>query len=146
MNERILISGASIAGLTLAHWLARHGFQPTIVERAAALRTDGNGVDVRGHAGAVAERMGIMPRVRALAADVRGIKFVDAADRAVARVDMGDLDPSSVEIMRGDLVALEVIAVWTNVTFGRSNMNASVLSLPTSIRYHTPQRSHVPSR
>ena len=46
MNERILISGASIAGLTLAHWLARHGFRPTVVERAAALRTGGNGVDV----------------------------------------------------------------------------------------------------
>src|SRR5580692_11144474 len=106
MNERILISGASIAGLTVAHWLARHGFQPTIVERAAALRTGGNGVDVRGQAVQVTERMGIMSRVRALTADVRGIKFVDAADRAVARVDMGDLDPSSVEIMRGDLVAL----------------------------------------
>ena len=106
MNERILISGASIAGLALAHWLARHGFQPTVVERAAALRADGNGVDVRGQAGEVAERMGIMPRVRALAADVRGIKFVDAADRPVARVDMRDLDSGTVEIMRGDLVAL----------------------------------------
>jgi 2-polyprenyl-6-methoxyphenol hydroxylase-like FAD-dependent oxidoreductase len=100
------LSGAGIAGLTLAHWLARHGFQPTVVERAAALRAYGNGVDVRGHAGQVAERMGIMPRVRELAADVRGIKFVDAADRPVARVDLRDLDPSSVEIMRGDLVAL----------------------------------------
>jgi 2-polyprenyl-6-methoxyphenol hydroxylase-like FAD-dependent oxidoreductase len=106
VNERILISGASIAGLTLAHWLARHGFEPTVVERAAARRTGGNGVDVRGHAGEVVRRMGIMPRVRELAADVRGIKFVNAADHAVARVDMQDLDPSSVEIMRGDLVAL----------------------------------------
>ena len=106
MNERILISGASIAGLTLAHWLARHGFRPVVVERAAALRTGGNGVDVRGHAAEVAERMGIMPRVRALTADVLGIKFVDAADRAVARVGMRALDPGSTEIMRGDLVAL----------------------------------------
>jgi 2-polyprenyl-6-methoxyphenol hydroxylase-like FAD-dependent oxidoreductase len=106
VNERILISGASIAGLTLAHWLGRHGFRPVIVERAAALRSGGNGVDVRGQALEVAERMGIMPRVRALTADVLGIKFVDAADRAVARVDMRTLDPSSTEIMRGDLVAL----------------------------------------
>jgi 2-polyprenyl-6-methoxyphenol hydroxylase-like FAD-dependent oxidoreductase len=106
VNERILISGASIAGLTLAYWLGRYGFQPTVVERAATLRTGGNGVDVRGNAGEVATRMGIMPRVRELAADVRGIKFVDSADRAVARVDMRDMDPDSVEIMRGDLVAL----------------------------------------
>ena len=38
MYERILISGASIAGLTVAHWLARYGFRPTVVERAAGLR------------------------------------------------------------------------------------------------------------
>jgi 2-polyprenyl-6-methoxyphenol hydroxylase-like FAD-dependent oxidoreductase len=120
VNERILISGASIAGLALAHWLARHGFQPTVVERAAALRADGNGVDVRGHAGEVTERMGIMPRVRALAADVRGIKFVDAADRPVARVNMRDLDPSSVEIMRGDLVALLREVTGAEILFGDS--------------------------
>jgi 2-polyprenyl-6-methoxyphenol hydroxylase-like FAD-dependent oxidoreductase len=104
MYERILISGASIAGLTLAHWLARYGFRPTIVERSPALRTGGNGVDVRGHAGEVVERMGIMSRVRELAADVRGMKFVDAADRPVARIDTREA--GSVEIMRGDLVAL----------------------------------------
>jgi 2-polyprenyl-6-methoxyphenol hydroxylase-like FAD-dependent oxidoreductase len=120
MNERILISGASIAGLTLAHWLGRHGFRPVIVERAAALRTGGNGVDVRGQAGEVADRMGIMPRVRALTADVLGIKFVDAADRAVARVDMRTLDPSSVEIMRGDLVALLREVTDVEILFGDS--------------------------
>ena len=120
MNERILISGASIAGLTLAHWLARHGFRPVVVERAAALRTGGNGVDVRGRAGEVAERTGIMPRVRALTADVLGIKFVDAADRAVARVDMRTLDPSSVEIMRGDLVALLREVTDAEILFGDS--------------------------
>ncbi|HEY1666802.1 MAG TPA: FAD-dependent monooxygenase [Trebonia sp.] len=120
MNERILISGASIAGLTLAHWLARHGFRPTVVERADALRTGGNGVDVRGQAGEVAERMGIMPQVRALTADVLGIKFVDAADRAVARVDMRTLDPSSVEIMRGDLIALLREVTDAEILFGDS--------------------------
>ena len=121
MNERILISGASIAGLTLAHWLGRHGFRPVIVERAAALRTGGNGVDVRGgHASEVAERMGIMPRVRALTADVLGIKFVDAADRAVARVGMRALDPDSTEIMRGDLVALLREVTDAEILFGDS--------------------------
>lgn len=104
VNERILISGASIAGLTLASWLARHGLRPTVVERAPALRAGGNGVDVRDQAVTVAERMGIMEDVRAAAADVRGMKFVDADDRAVARVAVGE--PGAVEIMRGDLVAL----------------------------------------
>jgi 2-polyprenyl-6-methoxyphenol hydroxylase-like FAD-dependent oxidoreductase len=104
VNKRILISGASIAGLTLAHWLARYGFQPTVVERAPRLRAGGNGVDVRDHAAEVADRMGILPRIRAATTDVLGMKFVDAHDRGVARIDTRD--PASVEIMRGDLVAL----------------------------------------
>ncbi|MCX5151014.1 MULTISPECIES: FAD-dependent monooxygenase [unclassified Streptomyces] len=104
MNERILISGAGIAGLTLAYWLARHGLRPTIVERAPELRTGGNGVDVRDDAVTVAERMGLMNRIRELATDVNGMKFVDAADRAVARISIRET--ASVEIMRGDLVAL----------------------------------------
>ncbi|MEJ3748641.1 FAD-dependent monooxygenase [Actinomycetes bacterium KLBMP 9797] len=104
MNERILISGASIAGLTVAHWLARYGFHPTVIERTPRLRTGGNGVDIRDHAVDVVERMGLMPSVRALATDVRGIKFVDAADRTIARVDT--TAGSEIEIMRGDLVVL----------------------------------------
>jgi len=35
---RVLISGASIAGPALAHWLGRHGFDVTVVEIAPALR------------------------------------------------------------------------------------------------------------
>jgi 2-polyprenyl-6-methoxyphenol hydroxylase-like FAD-dependent oxidoreductase len=104
MNERILISGASIAGLTVAHWLARYGFRPTVVERAPGLRPGGHGVDLRDQATGVAERMGIMPQVRAAAADVQGMKFVDAHDRAVARIDT--TGASEAEIMRGDLVTL----------------------------------------
>ena len=103
MNQQILISGASIAGLTVAHWLARYGFRPTVVERAPGLRTGGNGVDLRDHAVDVAERMGIMASIRSAATDVQGMKFVDAADRAVARLDIAGA--SEVEIMRGDLVA-----------------------------------------
>ena len=101
---RVLISGASIAGLTVAHWLARYGFEPTVVERAPGLRAGGNGVDVRGHATDVVERMGIMPRVQAAATDVIGMKFVDAADRPTAHIDTRAL--GTVEIMRGDLVGL----------------------------------------
>ncbi|MEV6430500.1 FAD-dependent monooxygenase [Nocardia sp. NPDC051463] len=109
-NERILISGASIAGQTLAYWLARHGFQPTVIERAPRPRSGGQGVDVRDQAIQVAERMGVMPQIRAAAADVAEMRFVDARDRGIARIDMariGDKHGSGeVEIMRGDLVGI----------------------------------------
>jgi 2-polyprenyl-6-methoxyphenol hydroxylase-like FAD-dependent oxidoreductase len=126
MNQRILISGASIAGPTLAFWLARYGFRPTVIERAPRLREGGNGVDVRGQAIEVAERMGILPQIRAAAADVIGMSFVDAADRSVARIDLQAIQRKhargEVEIMRGDLARIlyEVTKRDVEYVFGDS--------------------------
>jgi 2-polyprenyl-6-methoxyphenol hydroxylase-like FAD-dependent oxidoreductase len=59
MTDRsVLISRAGIGGSTLAYWLARRGFRPTVVELAAGLRSSGSPVDVRGPALGVAEQMG----------------------------------------------------------------------------------------
>jgi 2-polyprenyl-6-methoxyphenol hydroxylase-like FAD-dependent oxidoreductase len=59
---RVLISGAAIAGLTVAYWLRRYGYTPTIVERAQSLLTGGYKIDVRGTALQVLRRMEfIMP-------------------------------------------------------------------------------------
>lgn len=115
MNERILISGAGIAGLTLAHWLARYGFCPTVVERAPRPHVGGNGVDVRDRALDVAGRMGIIAQVRAAATDVLGMRFVDADDRTIACIDLQK--PDAVEIMRGDLVALLYEATQRGVEY-----------------------------
>ncbi|WP_371680787.1 FAD-dependent oxidoreductase [Streptomyces sp. NBC_01276] len=140
MNERVLIVGAGIAGLTLAHWLARHGRRPTVVERAPEPRTGGNGVDVRDGAVTVAERMGLMDRIRELATDVDGIKFVDAADRAVARI--GTRDNASVEVMRGDLVALlHTVTDDVETLFGDS-----IRALEQDDRGVTVTFEHAPAR
>ena len=44
----VLISGASVAGTTLAYWLGQHGFSVTVVERHPGLRPGGQAIDVRG--------------------------------------------------------------------------------------------------
>src|SRR5262245_57538253 len=72
----VLISGAGIAGCTLAYWLARYGHSPTVVERGGALRSSGSPVDVRGPAADVAERMNIMPRLREARTHVAGLTFL----------------------------------------------------------------------
>jgi 2-polyprenyl-6-methoxyphenol hydroxylase-like FAD-dependent oxidoreductase len=54
-----LISGAGIAGPTLAFWLSAAGFETTIVERASALRTGGYVIDFWGLGYDIAERMGL---------------------------------------------------------------------------------------
>jgi len=38
---KILISGAGVAGSTLAYWLSKQGHQVTIIERSPLLRTGG---------------------------------------------------------------------------------------------------------
>ena len=65
---RILISGASISGPVLAYWLTRYGFDVTVVERAPALRkTGGHAVDLFRPAMEISEKMGVLPRIEALA-------------------------------------------------------------------------------
>jgi len=85
--KTVLISGAGVAGPTLAYWLARGGFAPTIVERAAGQRSSGNPVDIRGPAFRLAEKMGLLPRLREAATATTGIAFVNARGRRKSRVD-----------------------------------------------------------
>lgn len=49
-NKRILISGGGIAGLTLAFWLRRYGFEPTVLEIAPGVRGGGYMIDFWGSA------------------------------------------------------------------------------------------------
>ncbi|MBT2441722.1 FAD-dependent monooxygenase [Streptomyces sp. ISL-36] len=105
----VLISGASIAGPALALWLHRYGFTPTVIERAAVLRTGGYKVDIRGTAVEVCRRMGILDEIRANSTDMRGGSYVDAKGRTVgqlpAEIFGGRVDGDD-EIMRGDLARI----------------------------------------
>jgi 2-polyprenyl-6-methoxyphenol hydroxylase-like FAD-dependent oxidoreductase len=84
----MLISGAGVAGSTLAYWLARRGFRPTVVERSQRLRSSGNPVDVRGPAVPVVEAMGVLPRLREIATRTTRMRLLNAAGRPVAPVAM----------------------------------------------------------
>jgi 2-polyprenyl-6-methoxyphenol hydroxylase-like FAD-dependent oxidoreductase len=109
-NKNILISGASIAGPTLAYWLKRYGFNPTVIERAPQLREGGYPVDVRYEAVQVAKLMGIWPRLQQEQTTLGEISFVNERHQRISRVNLQavrksleDLDVDVVEIMRGDL-------------------------------------------
>lgn len=105
--RRVLISGASIAGPTLAYWLDRYGFDVTVVEKAAAVRGGGYAIDIRGTAREVVDRMGLLPRLTEAHVDSRRITFVDAAGEAVGSVRpeqfTGGEAGLDLEVRRGDL-------------------------------------------
>jgi 2-polyprenyl-6-methoxyphenol hydroxylase-like FAD-dependent oxidoreductase len=109
-NTTVLISGAGVAGPTVAYWLARHGFRPTVVERAAGLRSSGSPVDVRGPAVTVAERMGVMERLRQGGTAVTAMSFVNRSGRQVGRFNTRALQRATgsreVELTRTDLAAI----------------------------------------
>ncbi len=63
-----------MAGSALAVWLARHGFDPTVVDTAPALRAEGEHVDVSAQGMALLDRMGVGDRIRAKGATVDEIR------------------------------------------------------------------------
>jgi 2-polyprenyl-6-methoxyphenol hydroxylase-like FAD-dependent oxidoreductase len=120
--RKVLISGAGIAGTTAAYWLAKVGFQVTVVEQAQDMRSSGSPVDVRGPAKGVAERMGVMTQIREADTGVRDMVFVNAGGRVMSRVAMRAFaDPGDVELPRGDLAAVLRAVVPDEVAFQFGN-------------------------
>lgn len=129
-NARVLISGAGIAGTALAYWLRAHGFRPTVVERAPAIRDGGYKVDIRGAALDVVTRMGLREEIRKLRTDVRGGSIVNAAGKRVASMDgdtFGGEQQEDAEILRGDLNRL-----LHESAAGRSSTSSTTPSPPST--------------
>ena len=118
-SNKILISGASIAGPTLAYWLHRYGFEVIVVEKSAELRLGGQNIDVKGPAKAIAEKMSIVAEIRAQNTTEVGIRFVDASDKILAEFSKEDSMSMTqeLEILRGDLVKTLYDRTKNNVTY-----------------------------
>ncbi|MCO5241142.1 MAG: FAD-dependent monooxygenase [Chitinophagaceae bacterium] len=105
MKKNVLISGASFAGLTLAYWLNKFGYEVTIIELGKELRKGGSPIDVRGEALKVAKEMGILEKIKAkefLHTD----EIVNAQDETLVKFSLNDQAEylGDIEIHRGDLL------------------------------------------
>jgi len=117
-----LVSGASVAGLANAYWLAQHGYSVTVVERCDGLRPGGQAIDVRGPALSILDRMGLLPAVAGKKTAIRGASFVDKDGNELSRDTEatptgGVIDNPDIEILRDDLVELLHDAVHDDVEF-----------------------------
>ncbi|KAH6904582.1 flavoprotein monooxygenase [Coprinopsis sp. MPI-PUGE-AT-0042] len=133
----ILISGAGVAGATLALALARHPtMNPkpivTLLERFEVPRTTGQAIDIRGPGVRLLHELGIEEKVKTRHTTEEGMIFVDKGGKEVAKFDKTN-DPnrqsstSEYEILRGELVELllneidaakKISGVEVNAVFG----------------------------
>ncbi|MBB5802466.1 2-polyprenyl-6-methoxyphenol hydroxylase-like FAD-dependent oxidoreductase [Saccharothrix ecbatanensis] len=104
---KVVISGAGIAGLALAHRLGTLGHKVVVVERATGPRTTGYMIDFFGPGYDAAERMGVLPRLVESGYRVREAAYVDSRGRRVAGLRFDRLaravDGRLLSIMRPDL-------------------------------------------
>lgn len=107
---RVLISGAGIAGPTLAWFLAKTGAKVTIVEKSPRLLPYGQNIDIKGSAVTVMRKMGLLDEVRRLNTTEQGTQFIDSRGRPFAPfpVKEGSIASftSEFEILRGDLAGI----------------------------------------
>jgi 2-polyprenyl-6-methoxyphenol hydroxylase-like FAD-dependent oxidoreductase len=121
---RVVICGAGIAGLSLAWWLDRDGWDVLVIERAPGLRDEGYMIDFLGSGYDVAELMGLTPRLVGIHYPVPKIAYVDQNGRRVAGLDYELFHRRQsgrlLNFMRGDLerVLFEELPGSVEVRFG----------------------------
>ena len=143
-----LISGASIAGPALAHFLTHAGFAVTVVEHAPAPRPGGQAIDIRGPALTVMDRMGLLDQARARRTRLKGMSVLDIDGHEVARHEDrtytgGRFNSPDIEILRDDLAALLLGASRQGVEYIYGDTITAVDEQPDSVAVtfqHAPPR------
>ncbi|KFY18917.1 hypothetical protein V491_04661 [Pseudogymnoascus sp. VKM F-3775] len=104
---KIIIVGAGIAGLTIAWWLAKDGWDVVVLERAPGPRGAGYAIDFFGSGYDVAERMGLQTDLRKLEVPFKAVEFKGPLGQSHGRMDYSTaanlVGRRLFTILRGDL-------------------------------------------
>jgi 2-polyprenyl-6-methoxyphenol hydroxylase-like FAD-dependent oxidoreductase len=125
-NQKILICGAGIAGPTMAYWLQQYGFEPTLIERAPALREGGYIIDFWGLGFDVAEKMRLLPALKNDGYEIEEVRLVNEQGKRIggfsAHAFQSMLGERYLSILRSDLAKriYESLGGRVTTTFGDS--------------------------
>lgn len=120
---RVLISGAGVAGPSLAYFLSKIGARITVVEKASALLPHGQNVDITGAAVTVIKKMGLFDEIRRYHTKEKGTQLIDSNGRPFAPFPVKENSiasfTSEFEILRGDMAKIlwEASRVQPNVEY-----------------------------
>ncbi len=144
---RIIINGTGIAGPTLAYWLRKAGHEVLLIEEAPQLRHGGYVIDFGLVGYDIAEKMGLIPRLRELGYHVREIRFVDRQGRTSASMSADALARLThgryITLQRSDLAATIYNALDGTVEtiFGDSIASIEEAGACVRVRFdHAPPR------
>jgi len=117
-HKKVLISGASFAGLSTAYWMNQFGYQVTIVEIAAGLKKGGTPVNILGNTIDIVKRMGLLDQIRLNRLTMKSMEFKNADD-VTERLDLNRENRGEMEYEIERDVLLEMLygAVKDDVTF-----------------------------
>ncbi|QES88939.1 FAD-dependent monooxygenase [Rhizosphaericola mali] len=116
-NKKILISGASFAGLTTAYWLNKLGYSVTIVEIGSHLKMGGTPVDIKGQTIDIVRRMGILEQIIANRVGPEKWEFKNADDVTEHTVLLEKRPDNEFEIERDLLLNILFDLVKNDVEF-----------------------------
>jgi len=139
-NKRILISGASMAGLSTAHLLNKLGYQVTVVEMANEPRINGAAVDIKGNAINTVKRMEIFEELKLNRLQVERVEFKNAENITEGLIDLKALadetNDDELEIERDKFVAALFGRLQNNVEFIFNNSITALDETKAEIAVH----------
>ena len=120
-QKKILISGASVAGLSTAYWMNKLGYNVTVVELANEPRISGAAVDLRGNTVDIAKRMGIFDQLKAHRLSVERVEFKNADDVTEGSISLknegAELPNDDIEIERDKFLGILFDGLKNDVDF-----------------------------
>ncbi len=123
LNEKeVLVSGASIGGLTTAYWLNRLGYKVTVVELANGPRMGGTAVDLRGNTLNNVKRMGMSEQLKSNRLNLEIVEFKNADDITEGSLLLdAQRSDDEIEIERDKLVGILFDGIKNAVEFSFNN-------------------------
>ncbi|RYE18973.1 MAG: FAD-binding monooxygenase, partial [Sphingobacteriaceae bacterium] len=125
-DKKVLVSGASFAGLTTAYWMNKMGYKVTLVEVGNHLKMGGTPVDIKDRTVDIVKRMGLFEQIKANRVGPEKWEFKNADDVTEHTVLLPKLLDDEFEIERDNLLGMLFDLVKDDVDF---IFNNSITSL-----------------
>jgi len=116
-NKKVLVSGASFAGLTTAYWMNKMGYKVTIVEVGTYLKMGGTPVDIKDRTVDIVKRMGLFKQIKAQRIGPEKWEFKNADDVSENTVLLEKLPDDEFEIERDTLLNMLFDLIKNEVNF-----------------------------